>query len=437
MSSLGMVGHHVSVFHLDGTDNETTPHIVNSCLAFIHGHFSSRDKLFIREKVCNIFSLDQIKKAREILYTTHDPSKKYKYNGPHSKSDRDRIHDAFEGIYNKISMLDSENKVPIFSVPSNELVALMTSELEDPSHLPCEIKIKQMAENMKVSDAKYKKMESDVEKLHATFNNFVAVVTSNNQVPKCPVPSKAMSIPLKTRKRLISNASKRSASEMSNDEANLPSDISDDEDDDAFVLPKQSRKKARVNSKHQDTQKDKKDDGNNNSNAKPSWSQVAQRKPPPPSTKGKVKSTTAFRGAVPEIFLYNCDVNVTSTDVAEYFQSQSVKVRKVEKKSHQLAARSSFKVTPESKEDYDRILDEDVLPEDMCARQYIFRRGRINSERKDQFHGRGGNQNTGELSNATKKLLKELEALEPTRSDRDSMDTTGEQQQNENGQHSK
>ena len=81
----------------------------------------------------------------------------------------------------------------------------------------------------------------------------------------------------------------------------------------------------------------KKDDENNIPNAKPSWSQIAQRKPPPPSTKGKVKSTTAFKGAVPEIFLYNCDINVTSTDVAEYFQSQNVKVRKVEKKSHQFS----------------------------------------------------------------------------------------------------
>ena len=221
---------------------------------------------------------------------------------------------------------------------------------------------------------------------------------------------------------------------MSSEEVTIPSDISDD----AFVLPKQSRKKARVNgSKRQDQRKDKKDDENNIPNAKPSWSQVAQRKLPPPSTKGKVKSTTAFRGAVPEIFLYNCDINVTSTDVAEYFQSQNVKVRKVEKKSHQLAARSSFKVTPDSKEDYDRILDEDILPEDMCARQYIFRRDRINTDRKEQFQGRGGNQNSGELSNTTKRLLKELEELDPTRSRGDSMDTGEEQQQNQNGQSSK
>ena len=258
MSSLGMVGHHVSVFHLDGTDNETTPHIVNSCLAFVHGHFSSRDKLFIRDKVCNIFSLDQLKAAREILYTTHDPSKKYSYKGPHSKSERDRAHDAFEGIYNKISMLDSENKVPIFSVPSNELVALMNSELDDPSHIPCERKIKQVEESMKVTDTRCKKMENDMEKLHATFNNFVAVMTSNNHLTQRPVPSMGnMSIPPKTRQRLISNASKRSASEMSSEEVTIPSDISDD--DDAFVLPKQTRKKARVNGfKRQDQQKDKK-----------------------------------------------------------------------------------------------------------------------------------------------------------------------------------
>ena len=42
---------------------------------------------------------------------------------------------------------------------------------------------------------------------------------------------------------------------MSSEEVTIPSDISDD----AFVLPKQTRKKARVNGfKRQDQQKDKK-----------------------------------------------------------------------------------------------------------------------------------------------------------------------------------
>ena len=420
--SLGMVGHHVSVFHIDGTDENKTPHIVNSCLAYIHAQFSSKDKISIREQVCHIFSLEQIKSARKILFTTHEPDKQYKYNGPHSKSERDKAHDAFEGIYGKISKLDAENKVPIFSVPSSELLALIATTVEEPSHVNC--------------DTKFKKMENDMQELHATFNNFVSIVTSsrNHLGSRQPVPKGKKSIPPATRDRLLSNVSKRSASEMSNDEITIPSDVSDDDD---FVFPKKVlRKRAKINSNsktpgNSNNRKQSGDVNPENTN-KPSWSQVAQRKPPPPATKGTLKTTTAFRGAVPEIFLFNCDVNVTAAHVAEHFNAYDIKVRKIEKKSHVLAARSSFKVSPETKEDYDKILSEEFLPEDMCARKYLFRRGRINTDRKEHFQKSNGLPNPVDYSHASK-LLQELDKLDPNRADVGDMDTQEEQKQTENG----
>ena len=63
---------------------------MNSCLAFVHSHFESRDKFFIREKVCSIFGLEQIKAARKVLYTAYDPQDKYTYQeGPKSKKATD------------------------------------------------------------------------------------------------------------------------------------------------------------------------------------------------------------------------------------------------------------------------------------------------------------------------------------------------------------
>ena len=439
MSSLGNVGHHISVFHIDGTDNKKVPHIVNSCLAFIHSHLSSRDKFYIREKICTIFNLDQVKASREILYTTLDPKNKYNYLGPRSKSasDRDKIFDAYEGIYTKMMKLDADNTIPVFSVPSSELISLMQlQQVQEISHDSC--------------DQKFKKMDERLSELHATFNNYVSIVSSTNPPPvKAPSKMVNKSIPPRTRNRLLSNVSKRSASEFSDDETSVPGDLVSDNED-GFIVPKKNRKKQRVNSSgHGSSQpirrlesdkpnKGKESDATQGNNNTPLFSQVVKRLSSLPATKGTVKSTSTFRAAVPDIVFFNCHVKCSENDVKEFFIPYDIKIAKVEKKSHKLSARSSFKLSPETKDDYDKILNSDFLPDEVCARKYIFRRGVINTERKEEFQRNGSSHH---LSAVTNHLLRELDQMDPMINsgieEMDSAELTASSNSNENGSTSK
>ena len=56
--------------------------------------------------------------------------------------------------------------------------------------------------------------------------------------------------------------------------------------------------------------------------------------------------------------------------------------------------------------DYEKILSAEFLPEEVCARKYIFRKGKINTDRKEVFKSSNG------LSPATNNLLAELEAFD-------------------------
>ena len=433
MMSLGTVGHHVSVFHIDGVNSKKVPHIVNTCLAYIHGQFHSRDKFYIREQVCNIFSLDQIKAARKILYTTCDSSdKKYDYRGPNAKNntERDRFYDAFEGIFKKMLTLDADKNIPVFSVPSSELNSLMKMMVKEPENITCKC------------EQKFQRLDEEINELRETFKSVATIMTSSDPPPQFPpvlVPrNKSNFIPPATRSRLMSTTSKRSASELSTE------DTVDDQltDEEVFTFPRKARKKARRFSNQQSSQASKENKlqpsgtgGNENSGA--SYSKVAQRKPKPPATKGTAKSTAALRGAVNDIFLFNCNVSCTTDDVIEHFNLFDIKIKKVEKKSHELSARSSFRVSPETKADFDKILSAECLPEEVCARKYIYRQGPINAERKEQFQKHGPTQASKELSILTANLLKELDDVTPGSSlhATENMDTSkeDENQQHQNG----
>ena len=354
MTGLGTQGNHESVFALDGPSGKV--HIIDSCLSYIHCLMSSRDKQDIRNKVCSKFSLEQLKVSRQRIYEVYDESgKKYKYNGPHSKNERDKILDAFEGIFSKMVKLDAEDKMPLFSVSSFDLLDLITVNDEKRSS-DC--------------DSKFKKIENDIQELKQTFHSFVTVITSSNKpvIPTNPLPPVV-------RDRLLSTASKRSASEVSDeDEDPITSFLnSDPSQPDKFILPRKQRqklKRPKINSQA---------DGGKTS----SYSEITKKgKEKPPSTWGTAKSTAGFRGAVPEVFIYNGDITVTTDDISEWFEFQNIRIRSIEKKSHNEAQKTSFKVTPATKEDYDLILDGSHLPDGIAARRFIPPRWKPNDEKQ-------------------------------------------------------
>ena len=121
---LGKTGNHPSVFHIEGEDSPQSVQILNTCLSFIECQRSSKNKHYIRDVTCEKFGLENLKIAREVLYTTCDPDQHYGYNGPQpgKSTELQRMHDAFDGIYTKLVKLDAEKKTPSFSVPSKELL---------------------------------------------------------------------------------------------------------------------------------------------------------------------------------------------------------------------------------------------------------------------------------------------------------------------------
>ena len=346
--SLGTAGNHASVFQLG--DNEPKKScIVNSCLAYIHCHMSTRDKNFIKGKVISTFTLDQLKEARKAIFTYSEPTQEYGYRGPNGRNERSKLSDAFDSIYTKIVKLDANDNMPILALSSSDLLNLLTVNVQE--HNECE--------------KKFSEIDKDLNELKQTFHSFVSVVTSGKSMPQMP---QSKSIPPMIRNRLLSTGSKRSASEVSDEDDDLQSPVTESENNgsDVFMLQRRQRQKLKRTKLSSPTK---------SKEAAPtlSYSNVAQKKTKekPPSTWGKAKATTNFRGAVPDVFLYNCDYDVTEEDITEWCQLHDIKYRKIEKKSHAQARRSSYVLTLVTKESYDMILEGNILPDGIAARKFI------------------------------------------------------------------
>ena len=384
---------HPSVFRLDG--NTASGCIINSCLAFIHCHMAVRDKTFIKGKTCSAFTLEQLKEARERVFRYCEPNKSYGYKGPQGKSDREKACDAFDGIYAKLVKMDAENKMPVLSAPSSDLLNLLTTQVGD--HGEC--------------DGKFQKLEKDLDELKQTFHSFVAVVTSP-QGSQAPQPSKT--VPPLVRNRLLSTGSKRSASEISDEDEDIEVISQADpetNDTQGFQLPRKQRqklKRSRILS---------------NEGTKPAakYSSILKKpKEKPPSTWGKAKATSSFRGAVPDIFLYNLDFDVTTQDIVDHFSSNDVVVRKICKKSHKDAQRTSFQLSVATQDNYDLILEGSLLPEGVAARRFIPPKWNPDSEKSKITKGQ-----LSEAMNSTQiqNYLKELDELTSKGNDHIEMDT--------------
>lgn len=351
---------------------------------------SSRDKHYIRESTCAKFGLETLKAAREVLYTTCEPTQHYGYQGPHvsKNTELERMHDAFEGIYSKLVKLDADKQMPSFSVPSAELLCLL--KINTAEHTTCE--------------SKFKKLGEDFEELKNTLHSFVSIVTSKSNPPETAIP------PV-TRSRLMSTGStgslKRNADDWG-DEENFPSlTEADDDKEQPFEFPRRQRQMLAKRAKLSN---------NVGTEKKETYVDRAKMnsKPKPPSTKGTAKPTNNFRGAVSDIFMSNCDTDVTTNDIEEHFKGHHVKIKSIEKRSHNLALRKSFRISPATKEDYEKIMQTDLLPEEVEVRKYIPRRWTPD----DNQHPRMGRSqfksasNSGVRTEDYRQLSAELEQIE-------------------------
>ena len=297
---------------------------------------SSQAKYQIREDTCAKFNLEQLKLAREVLYKTCDPEVHYSYNGPHisKTTERERMNDAFDGIFSKLVKLDADNQMPSFAVPSMELLSLLKISEDQGNHSTCA--------------QKFNRMEEEMGELKKTFHTFVSVVTSSDN-------KGASAVPPATRNRLLSSSSvKRGADEVDDEEDIHSYSEAEGEKETPFGYQRHQRqkqvKRAKLNNTQPQAQPQVKQD---------TYSGIASKnpKPKPPSTWGTAKPTNNFKGAVPEIFMYGCDADTLPNEIVEYYKGHNIVIRKIEKKSHELAARKSFQISPATKEDFEKLLN--------------------------------------------------------------------------------
>ena len=337
---LGPQGNHLSVFCMEGKASPQSTQIVNTCLAYIHSQVSSRDKLTIKQSTCSKFTWDQLKVARELLFKTADPEAHYGYYGPRV-SERLKKEDAFDGIFEKLGKLDAENKMPSFSVPSEELLFLLKLSAAD--HSTCE--------------GRFRELHMEIEDLRQTFHT-VATTIATGHLPVPPVI--ASGVPPVVRTRLTSTSS----SKRGRDELDAQSTDSEESEEIGFEIPREQRKRfaKKAKTKH-----------NSEEVSKPSYTDAVKMKgkPKPPSTWGTAKPTASFKGAVQQIFMYHCDRDVTTTNVTDYLKEHSVNIRSIEKKSHETAIHTSFRLTPATQDDYDKIMEASILPTQVAVRRYI------------------------------------------------------------------
>ena len=365
---LGDQGNHESVFQVEGVKSlmsANRPIILNGMLAYMHSLVMQKDRLYIQNIILGSFDVAAIKGAREVLFKCLS-KEKYTYQGPRGKtSDRDKQVHAFDGLYEKMSMLKKDDSVniPIFAIPSDQLSSILVLA-QKVNHVPCE--------------DRFNRLETDLLELKKSFQTVANSIRPNQAVvpPPITVPvSTASAIPLEVRSRLNSTGSfKRARTSEEVVDISGEYDFCLSGDDEPFVFPSAHRRKAARTTRNQNnlsTQRARSDDTNRFQ---------AGNKGRMPVNKdwrrgmvwGKNNSQpgSSFGAKVPEIFVSMCDSNTTEDAIKKYLLNEQINVTNVRKVSHDKAWYKSFVVTVSKREDYDKMLTGYHVPQEVGVKRY-------------------------------------------------------------------
>tara|TARA_B110000196_G_scaffold318913_1_gene335438 strand:+ start:24 stop:1310 length:1287 start_codon:yes stop_codon:yes gene_type:complete len=322
--------------------------ILNPCLSFIHSMMKTRDKSDIKDKTLSGFDLKDLMKAREAVFSpSMKPGEKYVYQGPHKSNAREKRLQAFDGIFKKMKEIDAADSPIIYACSSGDLHLLPPPASID--HAPCTEKINNLQMDM----------QQQIDMIKATFHSFTGIVAGK--------PDTVTSLKSTTNMRPRSESLKRkpSDSNVGDDAPDKSVFVEASVPDLGFSYQRDYRRKmARLDSKNQPPAANV---------AKPAQSQNTRRE-----VWGKAEANTAgFRGVppkprfVPQVFLYRCDPAVsTEENVKSYFISKSIKVLEVKQVSSAEAHFKSFKISVEKREDYDKLLSGNCIPEHVRARRF-------------------------------------------------------------------
>ena len=330
---------------IDDPDGDVKIPILNACLSYIKFLMMNKDKSHIQESVCAKFNFGVIKSAYEALYRHTYPDKNFPYRGPNKASMREKSIHALNEIYKLLQSLDSQDKMPNIACPSDELSVL----------LPCNGQADLLAFSIRLQT-----VESEITRLKNVEKTVLELKSSVPNLPKKNIPGlvKSNNVPsVRERSRLLSLQSNTSrASHPSPKRARSDSEsesiisVSDDEIS-SFQVPKYNAKKALQREKKQKVSSDLNSYSNivKSSAKKP----TGNRRPAAVWGKAENPSASSLKGAVPEIFMFNCSPEMDEAIVSSTLQSLDINVRNVKRMSHAQSARRSFKISLKNYNDYD------------------------------------------------------------------------------------
>lgn len=359
----------------------STPVVVNTLLAYTKHLMQSRDKAYITDAVCAKFSLDTIKQAREIILETCDPQQpRPAYQGPNgNKTVREKAVHAFEMIFIKLNHLD-QAKSPTFACPSNELHLLIDHNAIASNDL------KAMSERLRV-------LESSHAELKGTVTGMIAnpIVSANQSTTPSLINSvfapatRDRSDSVRSTKRNLSTGSDMEAEEASGD----------------FTLPKRQlknidRKRRKLSASYSSVLKDGSPKPTSR-NHQFSWG------------KSEDALVEGFSGVVPDVFIYHCSPGSNGDAIKLDLINKGLKIKNVELKSNENANLRSFRVSVETREDYDKLMSGVHIPMHVKFRKYIH----FNHQRKVVNHSASGpkSSNSTFTSRSLRNHLAELDEL--------------------------
>ena len=98
-----------------------------------------------------------------------------------------------------------------------------------------------------------------------------------------------------------------------------------------------------------------------------------KRRPRPPAVWGKaeINTTNKLAGAVDDVFMFNCRIDVEVEDVQRNLTDAGISLRAVKLRSRPEAPTKSFIVSPTTQDDYDKIMSGDCVPQLIRVRKYV------------------------------------------------------------------
>ena len=351
----------------------------------------SESKLSIQNTICAKFDLETLKIARETLYKTVLPDKKYVYQGPkNTSSEGEKAVHALDGILTKLYELDQNASSIIFACPSYQLESIISTNTNSAGEEIQRYRLNKMEAD--ISDLK--SMKSQIDDIKATM---IEMITSKGQP----------SVPISDKSEFPSLQRERSSSVVSNKRPrNSESDSEHFTDTEGFQLPRSQIKK--------NTRTEKKAKLASNSNTLFS-DKIKNGTPKPISRKknfewGKSseESSTSFRGVIPDIFLTRCSVDTESQDIVDYLKNKGIQVKNIERKSRDEANFKSFRLAVNTSKDYDLVISGEPLPPRVRVRPWIYYRNNIATTNAGNFKST----QQPSASSSLNKQLAELESLE-------------------------